>query len=135
MTRIGKFLRVEDMGIEWAVFGNDGSVLGAVKWYPRWRRHVLCECDDAIFSWDCLRDLSAWLRGLDEERETRQLHRDHPKVQIVHVDVEQGRSWVVEPIDRNDITYYHHPDRDRVVKWCEEHGLIIERIGKFWRGR
>jgi len=69
MTRIGKYLRVEDMGIEWAVLANDGSCLGSIQWYPRWKRHIFCEAEhEAAFSWDCLRDLSVWMKTLDEAR-------------------------------------------------------------------
>jgi hypothetical protein len=69
MTRIGKYLRVEDMGIEWAVWDNNGDLLGSVQWYPRWRRHILCGVNrDGVFSWDCLRDLSVWMKTLDDAR-------------------------------------------------------------------
>lgn len=63
-----------------SVFGvlstHDESYLGKVFWYGAWRQYVFepdkgAEYDEyaaTIFSWDCLAELSAFIKNLMDER-------------------------------------------------------------------
>lgn len=73
--RIGRFLRVEalplagpDAARQFVVVTNDGDALGFVTWHARWRCYEFCPCADTGFSWDCLRDLSAFVRRETDAR-------------------------------------------------------------------
>lgn len=50
----------------WALETKHGQPLGGIEVEPRWKKHVLVPLAGAIFSWDCLRDLSAFLLELDQ---------------------------------------------------------------------
>ena len=72
MSAVGQHLRVEAVtDSDWIVYDRHGASVATVEWYPHWRRHILSPDPGAVFSSDCLRDLSEWLRGLDAAREPR----------------------------------------------------------------
>lgn len=70
-TRIGPYMTAEDFGTEHGVFDRHNNIIGTVRWYPRWRKHVLEPTAGAVLSEDCLRALSDYMRGLDAARTTK----------------------------------------------------------------
>jgi hypothetical protein len=75
--RIGEYLTVTPVPVPpkrktkiWDVKGNNGAVLGQVKWYGAWRQYTFCPWPDTIFNKGCMEDLCAFLN-----RENK-AHRD-----------------------------------------------------------
>lgn len=52
----------------WAIYARDGSVLGGIEWYARWRQFEFLPQQGAAFSWDCLKALSEFLVELNETK-------------------------------------------------------------------
>jgi hypothetical protein len=52
-----------------AVFSNhDGSQLGEIRWHGSWRAYVFIPFTGVIWSWDCLQELSFFIKSLMDER-------------------------------------------------------------------
>lgn len=49
----------------WLVKNRRGVFLGTVELEPRWRQHVFVPVVGAVFSWDCLRDLSEFVHKVN----------------------------------------------------------------------
>jgi hypothetical protein len=45
----------------WAVDAKDGSVLGTVKWFGRWRKYCYFPEPNCVFEQTCLRDIAEFL--------------------------------------------------------------------------
>jgi hypothetical protein len=43
-------------------------LLGEVSYYPRWKMHEFVPELGTAYTWDCCRDISAYLKKLDDER-------------------------------------------------------------------
>ena len=46
----------------------DGATLGYIGWYGRWRAYVLTPNDDRVWSWDCLKECSDFIKQLMDAR-------------------------------------------------------------------
>lgn len=51
---------------------HDFSVLGYIGWHGGWRQYVFHPNIDCLWSWDCLKDLSEYIKNLMDERRHRQ---------------------------------------------------------------
>ena len=45
----------------------DSCDLGRIKWHSHWRQYIFESCLDTIWSFDCLEDLSLFLKNLNLE--------------------------------------------------------------------
>lgn len=43
---------------------SNGSQLGDIKWHSSWRQYVFEPCFDTIWSWECLKELSEFIKSL-----------------------------------------------------------------------
>lgn len=43
---------------------QDGSSLGIVKWFGRWRQYAFFPEDGTVFNTDCLNDIQSYIKGL-----------------------------------------------------------------------
>lgn len=64
---IGKYLEVEQHDTfpgqstsRWGIYSKSGSLLGIVKWYPRWRTYCFEPFNGTIFNDSCLRDIATF---------------------------------------------------------------------------
>lgn len=46
----------------------DETLLGEIKWYGSWRQYVLFAEPECIWSWDCLVEVSNFIKNLMEKR-------------------------------------------------------------------
>jgi len=44
-----------------------GNILGTIQWYSPWRQYVFETFIDTIFSWDCLKAVSEFLKKVNLE--------------------------------------------------------------------
>ncbi|MCJ7816324.1 MAG: hypothetical protein MUP55_00565 [Candidatus Aenigmarchaeota archaeon] len=68
-----RFTETKDTGKTkvFSVFSNhDDSELGEIKWHISWRCYVFNSFTGVIWSWDCLRELSDFIKSLMDERKT-----------------------------------------------------------------
>lgn len=65
--RIGRFLTATRRPGGWHVTNTRRVFLGTIEMVPQWRQHVFVPVVGAVFSWDCLRDLSAFVHQVDIE--------------------------------------------------------------------
>jgi hypothetical protein len=67
--KIGKYMTVEPVGTlgheTWVVSSSKGQQIGFIEWHPPWRRYVFNAESDAIFSHDCLAQLSRFCERLE----------------------------------------------------------------------
>jgi len=53
----------------WGVLSvHSGHLIGAVKWYGRWRRYVIYPQDGTLFDAECLSEIAAFLSTQMEMR-------------------------------------------------------------------
>jgi hypothetical protein len=51
------------------VYSNhDETELGEIRWHTGWRQYVLNVAPNCIWSWDCLKEVSDFIKGLIDER-------------------------------------------------------------------
>ena len=50
------------------LYENKGYVLGHIKWYSPWRQYCFYPSPSCVFNNGCLGDISAFIKGLMEER-------------------------------------------------------------------
>jgi hypothetical protein len=50
------------------VSNHDDSELGFIEWNGGWRQYCFYPYEDCVWSWDCLKDLSEFIKGLMDER-------------------------------------------------------------------
>ena len=46
----------------------DGTILGEIRWYSSWRQYVLMPYNGCVWSWDCLKDASLFIKDLMDRR-------------------------------------------------------------------
>lgn len=73
-TRIGKYLTVKRAGQKpsrktkrWAVLANDGSHLGSVTWFGKWRQYTFDPAPATTFNHQCLLDIAGFLDRINRE--------------------------------------------------------------------
>ena len=49
----------------------DGLYLGMIRWHTGWRQYIFEPFENTFYSWDCLKDLSDFIKNLMEERKKR----------------------------------------------------------------
>jgi hypothetical protein len=49
----------------------DDSTLGTIRWERGWRQYVFYPFEDRIWSWDCLKELSEFIKNLMDERKRK----------------------------------------------------------------
>lgn len=66
-----KFIEIEvkSKTSVWQITGNDGNVLGHVKWYAPWRRYCFFPASNSLFDRSCLNDIYQFILELTLERE------------------------------------------------------------------
>jgi hypothetical protein len=47
---------------------RDGSLLGQVRWFGRWRQYAFFPADGCVFNEGCLTTINAYMAALMEER-------------------------------------------------------------------
>lgn len=66
------FKEADNVGCKTKVFvvssAYDDSFLGEIKWYGGWRQYIFIPNADTIWSYDCLNDLSIFIKNLMDER-------------------------------------------------------------------
>ena len=64
--RINETLTLKDA--KYNVFNQNDEHIGFIEYYAPWKHFVLSTVDNGIiFSWDCLLEVSNFLKKLDEE--------------------------------------------------------------------
>ena len=48
---------------------KDGSILGEIKWYPKWRQFCLFTKEGVLFNKSCLGSIEAFIQRLKEHKE------------------------------------------------------------------
>jgi len=61
----------------WDVDAKDGSVLGTVKWFGRWRKYCYFPEPNCVYEQVCLRDIAQFLEDRTKE------HKDTSKLKII----------------------------------------------------
>lgn len=64
--RIGRYMRADAVPMDphnaYTIYARNGSMIGIVEWYPRWREYVFQPDDQTVvLSHQCLRDLAMFL--------------------------------------------------------------------------
>jgi len=61
-----KFTQIYDTGKTsvYQVEHHDGTGLGTVEWYPRWRQYCFCPDGGMVFSKGCLEDINVFMVDL-----------------------------------------------------------------------
>ena len=64
--KLGKYMTVYPVGTggheTYLVKDTRGQIIGSFEWYPRWRRYVFEAESGAVFSHDCLAELSRFCK-------------------------------------------------------------------------
>lgn len=47
---------------------HDEALLGEIKWLGKWRQYVFHPEENCVWSWDCLKELSEFIKKLMDER-------------------------------------------------------------------
>ena len=57
----------------WHIYSNNQkeTLLGVIKWYSSWRQYVLEPEPDCIWSWDCLKEVSDFIKCLMDMRKQK----------------------------------------------------------------
>jgi len=50
---------------------ENGSQLGTVKWFGRWRKYAFFPNNDCVFECDCMLDIAAFLKKLMDKRKAK----------------------------------------------------------------
>ena len=70
MSATYKYITIEESDGDYHVRNRkSGSLLGMIEWYPSWRQWVFVTESSALWSWDCLRDISEFMRQLPKRGE------------------------------------------------------------------
>jgi len=68
--KLGKHMHVHPVGTDrketYVVEDSKGRAIGYIEWYARWRQYVFNAESDAIFSHDCLSDLSTFCKQISK---------------------------------------------------------------------
>lgn len=54
----------------WDVRTNDGSLLGEVRWFGRWRKYAFYPRGDTLFEQTCLREIAEFIEMRTREHRT-----------------------------------------------------------------
>lgn len=50
---------------------RSGDMIGSIYWWGRWRQYVFEPDEGTIWSWDCLKAISDFIKELMEERKRK----------------------------------------------------------------
>jgi hypothetical protein len=54
----------------WIVEAKDGSAIGEVKWFGRWRKYSFYPASDCVFEQTCLREIAEFIEDRTREQRT-----------------------------------------------------------------
>lgn len=63
----------------------DDSKLGTIKWYGGWRQYVFEPCSDTRWSWDCLQELSNFIKMIIDAKKKAQYNTNVSNLSISEV--------------------------------------------------
>lgn len=63
----------------------DDSKLGTIKWYGGWRQYVFEPCQDTRWSWDCLQELSSFIKMIIDARKKAQTNTNVANLSVSEV--------------------------------------------------
>jgi hypothetical protein len=70
--RLGKYMTAEPISNgsrePWAIKDTRGRYIAYLEWHAPWRQYVMNAESDAVFSQDCLAEISAFCRKLTSHR-------------------------------------------------------------------
>lgn len=65
----------------WQILSTrNGGMLATVKWFAPWRQYVVEPAVGAVFNWDCLQEIAAFLNRKTAEHKARRKEEAHGRV-------------------------------------------------------
>ena len=64
----------------WAVTAKDGSYLGRVSWFGRWRKYCFFPAPDCVFEETCLREIAQFIVDRTKEHRAGKVSTTHPPI-------------------------------------------------------
>jgi len=69
MTRTFKYITIGGQADSYLVYNTKAEeLLGQIKYYSKWREYEFYPHLGTAWSWDCLRDLSGFIKELNDQR-------------------------------------------------------------------